>query len=82
MAVTRASQMARQSIELTAPKPLTDGALLGVASKKLGWKLRRRLIQHLIHVRLEYQGFSVWALRSLKSGKLIATLTALTRGRN
>ena len=77
MAATLAAQAHRQSIELDTPTPLCDGTLLGVASGKLRWKLKHRCIQHLIRVRLEYQGFGIWALRAVKSGKLIATLTEI-----
>jgi hypothetical protein len=75
VAATRASQAYRQAIELDAPTPLQDGALLGVASAKLGWKLRQRKLQHLLRVRLEHQGYGVWLLREDKTGKPVAVLT-------
>jgi len=82
VATTLASQAYRRFMELGlcghAPTPLRDGALLGVASGKLKWKHGRRArIQHLLRVHLEYQEYGVWALRAVKSGKLIAILTEI-----
>jgi len=78
MAATLAAKAHRQPIALDAPSPLEDGALLGVASRKLGWKSRHRnTIKHLLRVRLEHQGYGVWMLREVKTDKPIAVLTKI-----